>query len=80
MKGSGYTNHCPRCLRSKHIDINPGDRLALCGGIMEPKSIETNGGTQIIIHQCVQCNHQKRNKTSKEDDFNVILEIMHKQN
>ena len=28
MKGNGYTNHCPKCLWSKHVDINPGDRGA----------------------------------------------------
>lgn len=79
VKGNGYTNHCTRCLWSKHVDINPGDRLSLCGGIMEPKNIETDGDTRIIIHQCVQCNHQKRNKVSKEDDFEMILELMHAQ-
>lgn len=80
VKGNGYTNHCPRCLWSKHVDINPGDRLALCRGIMEPKSIETDSAIHIIVHQCVQCNYQKRNKVSKEDDFDIILEIMRKQN
>ncbi|MBI3634318.1 MAG: RNHCP domain-containing protein [Candidatus Yonathbacteria bacterium] len=80
VQGSGYTNHCPQCLWSKHVDINPGDRLALCGGIMEPKSVEVDGDTRIIIHQCVQCNYQKRNKISKEDNFDVILEIMRTRN
>ena len=80
VRGNGYTNHCPRCLWSKHVDINPGDRLALCGGIMEPKNIEIDGDTHIIIHQCVQCNHQKRNKISKEDDSDVVLGIMRTQN
>lgn len=80
VKGNGYTNHCPRCLWSKHVDINPGDRLALCGGIMEPKNIETEGDIHIIIHQCIQCNYQKRNRVSKEDDFDVILELMRTKN
>ncbi|MFA6992594.1 MAG: RNHCP domain-containing protein, partial [Candidatus Gracilibacteria bacterium] len=22
VKGDGYTNHCPKCLWSKHVDIN----------------------------------------------------------
>jgi len=26
VKGTGYTDHCPNCLWSKHMDINPGDR------------------------------------------------------
>jgi Zn finger protein HypA/HybF involved in hydrogenase expression len=32
VTGNGFTNHCPQCLWSKHVDIDPGDRLALCGG------------------------------------------------
>ncbi len=80
VKGNGYTNHCPHCLWSKHIDINPGDRLALCGGMMGAKSVETDGDTHIIVHQCIQCNYQKRNKVSKEDDFDVVLELMRAQN
>ena len=36
VNGSGYTNHCPRCLWSKHVDVNPGDRQATCQGFMEP--------------------------------------------
>ena len=33
----GYSsrNHCPNCLHSLHVDINPGDRANECGGIME---------------------------------------------
>src|SRR3989344_7796029 len=75
-KGSGYTNHCPRCLWSKHVDINPGDRLALCGGLMEPKKIETSSGEQTITHQCTLCKYIKKNKVSKDDNFDIILEIM----
>ena len=36
IEGNGYTNHCPNCLYSKHVDINPGDRKSTCGGIMAP--------------------------------------------
>lgn len=34
--GSSHRNHCPNCLASLHVDIEPGDREADCGGIMEP--------------------------------------------
>ena len=34
----GYTSrdHCPNCLCSKHVDINPGDREADCKGLLKP--------------------------------------------
>ena len=38
----GYTcrNHCPYCLHSKHVDINPGDRAETCHGTLEPIGLE----------------------------------------
>ena len=30
--GSDHRNHCPNCLSSLHLDIEPGDREADCGG------------------------------------------------
>lgn len=80
VKGSGYTNHCPRCLWSKHVDINPGDRLSPCGGMMDPKMVETVGKDNAIIHQCIKCNYIKKNKVSKMDGSNVILEVIRTQN
>ena len=34
---SDYTarDHCPLCLYSKHVDINPGDRANNCKGLMD---------------------------------------------
>ena len=43
VKGSGYTNHCSRCLWSKHVDVNPGDRQTTCQGFMEPVGVELKG-------------------------------------
>lgn len=73
--GSGYTNHCPKCLYSKHVDINPGDRLEACCGMMKPLSIESKGDEYIITHKCIKCGYEKRNKSSKNDDFATILKI-----
>ena len=33
-------DHCPYCLCSLHVDVNPGDRLAECHGILKPIDIE----------------------------------------
>ena len=38
--GDGYTNHCPKCLWSKHVDIMPGDRAEDCQGLMRPIDIK----------------------------------------
>lgn len=75
VKGAGYTNHCPRCFWSKHVDINPGDRQETCLGMMEPIGIEERGGEYIILHRCIKCGFEKKNKSSKDDDFEVLLRI-----
>ncbi len=71
--GDGYTNHCPVCLWSSHVDIHPGDRAALCKGLMEPVGLEVAGGAYDIIHRCIVCGYQKRNKTGPQDDIGSFL-------
>ena len=75
VTGDGYTNHCPECLYSKHVDINPGDRSALCGGLMKPMSAvhETDGYS--LIHQCKVCGAKRKNKASPHDDFESIVRL-----
>ncbi|MDO8510060.1 MAG: RNHCP domain-containing protein [bacterium] len=72
VKGSGYTNHCPACLWSKHVDVHPGDRLALCRGLMEPVAFEQERGKFVILHKCQKCGMQKKNKVDKNDDLSLM--------
>jgi len=73
--GNGYTNHCPKCLWCKHVDINPGDRAATCKGLMEPVDAALESEGYVILHRCVECGFERRNKAAKEDDFEMILEL-----
>ncbi len=75
VKGTGYTNHCPKCLWSKHVDINPGDRANNCGGMMKPTHLEIDHGEYVITHICEKCGYGKKNKASKNDDFDKLLEL-----
>lgn len=75
VAGRGFTNHCPKCLWSKHVDVNPGDRAAGCGGMMEPSRVEVDGDGYAITHRCVICGHEKKNKAAAEDDFEELLKI-----
>jgi len=75
VSGNGYTNHCPSCLYSKHVDINPGDRLSSCGGLMIPASFEIKRGEYVIIHRCLKCNFEKKNKLSEGDNLDVLLRL-----
>jgi hypothetical protein len=75
VRGDGYTNHCPKCLWSKHVDVNPGDRASSCGGLMKPVFVETERGEYLLVHQCEKCRYKKRNKTVPSDDFDEIVRI-----
>ena len=75
-EGSGYTNHCPSCLWSLHVDESvPGDRKSGCRGMMEPVSVTTKAGEYILIHKCKKCGKKTRNKASEADDFEAILSL-----
>ncbi len=73
--GSGYTNHCPRCLWSKHVDINPGDREADCGGMMRPVGLEIKGGRKVILHRCEKCGFERKNEAARDDDADELVRL-----
>ena len=73
--GNGYTNHCPKCLWSKHVDNNPGDRQSDCGGMMCPIAIEQNGSKFIITHKCEKCGKTIKQSASENDDIDAIIAI-----
>ena len=63
----GYSsrNHCPFCLWSLHVDINPGDRANECGGLMRPIRTEPDAKRGfIIIHKCEKCGEIRRNRAA----------------
>lgn len=80
VAGKGYTNHCPQCLWSKHVDINPGDRKATCLGLMQPIGGGRDHRGEYILHKCVVCGHQKRNKLSLDDSFDAFIKVIQKMN
>jgi rubrerythrin len=79
VKGTGYTNHCPNCLWSKHVDEEiPGDRQSTCGGLMEPIGVEQKGNEYVLLHRCQQCGKLMKNKSSPQDNFERLLELAQK--
>jgi DNA-directed RNA polymerase subunit RPC12/RpoP len=74
-----YTSrdHCPYCLTSLHIDINPGDRQNNCLGTLIPISVNyTNQKGYVITYKCEKCGKLHNNKSAKDDDLNTILSVM----
>ena len=68
-------DHCPYCLYSKHLDINPGDRLNKCQGLMKPIGVEKFKDTFKIIYKCQKCGENHKNICATDDDFNKIIEL-----
>jgi len=75
VDGNGYTNHCPRCMASKHVDNNPGDRACTCHGIMEPIGIEYRHGKEYVIQRCIKCGHTRPNKVDSSDNRDTVYLI-----
>lgn len=78
VKGDGYTDHCPRCLRSKHVDVNPGDRRSKCNGLMEPIGVEVKSDKYIIHYRCVKCRFEHRIKSAPDDNFDDIIKLVNR--
>ena len=69
VKGNGYTNHCPYCLWSKHVDINPGDRQEICKGLMKPINILMESDNFIIVQKCEKCGIERKIKADESDEI-----------
>lgn len=73
--GDGYTNHCPKCLWSKHVDVHPGDRAEQCGGMMKPTTIEGASPDYRIVHRCERCGFIRPNALHAHDNMHAVLAI-----
>lgn len=77
-RGNGYTNHCSECLYSIHVDIDPGDRLNSCGGLMEPIYVSYTNNNKYLVHKCLKCSFEKRNILNVNDSVEKMIQIQKK--
>ncbi len=78
VTGDGYTNHCPECLWSKHVDKFPGDREESCGGMMKPIDVFQKHGKWFVIQKCEKCGAEWTNHVRDEDNFDVVIKMSEK--
>jgi predicted RNA-binding Zn-ribbon protein involved in translation (DUF1610 family) len=79
----GYSsrNHCPFCLWSVHVDINPGDRANPCGAPMRPVRVETDPRKGfVIVHECTACGEIRRCRAAngadvQPDDVELLISL-----
>ena len=68
-------DHCPYCLYSKHVDINPGDRLNNCLGLLQPTGIEKFKDSYKIVYKCLKCNQTHKNVMASDDNMDLIIQL-----
>ncbi len=68
-------DHCPNCLYSKHVDINPGDRANKCCGLLVPVGIEKYKNTYKIIYKCSKCGQIHKNIMASDDNMEKIIDL-----
>lgn len=75
VKGDGYTNHCPNCLWSRHVDKNPGDRAEKCRGMLEPIGLTITGSKTRIHFRCQKCGMEKVFDARESDNQAALIEL-----
>jgi DNA-directed RNA polymerase subunit RPC12/RpoP len=84
LRNGSVRNHCPHCLHSVHVDVNPGDRASDCLGLLEPVGVDYDGKKGwIVVHRCAKCGVERRNKAALDDpeqpdDFEVVIALSKK--
>jgi hypothetical protein len=74
--GTAHRNHCPNCLWSRHVDVEPGDRASPCGSGMEPIAISVRGrGEWVLIHRCRGCDALVANRAAGDDNPLLLVKL-----
>lgn len=79
--GKSSRNHCPFCLCSLHVDVNPGDRANECRGLLRPVAAVTDPRKgYILLHKCEKCGKLLRNRAAHDaavqpDDMKLIIRL-----
>ena len=86
LSGVVNRNHCPYCLRSRHLDLHTaGDRLSACKSPMEPVGLtlkrnsnkygKEKGGELMLIHRCTACGKLSINRVAADDDADTLYDL-----
>ncbi len=74
--GTKNRNHCPFCLHSVHIDLEPGDRKNACMGVMPPiGKFYKPDGEEMLVHQCIKCKFIRKNRVAGDDSFELLEKL-----
>lgn len=85
LSGVNNRNHCPYCLRSRHLDLfEAGDRLSACKAEMIPvglalkktrKKYGADPGELMLVHLCAECGKASVNRIAADDIADTIFAV-----
>ncbi len=75
--GNGFTDHCPKCLYSKHVDVEPGDRASKCRGEMQPVERLMERDSVSISYKCMKCGQTKKVVVAPNDSMAVLENLFY---
>ena len=76
VTNGSYRNHCPFCLCSLHVDVNPGDRASQCRGLMKPIAVKADSRRGFVItHRCTVCGFTRNNRSQSDDDTELLIKL-----
>jgi DNA-directed RNA polymerase subunit RPC12/RpoP len=67
-RGRTARDHCPYCLKSRHVDDVPGDRANPCGGRMDPYEVIVRDQGVVIRYACTRCHAEKQVRAVLDGD------------
>ena len=74
--GTDHRNHCPNCMTSLHLDVEPGDRSANCGGLMDPVAVWVRkSGEWAVVHRCRRCGALSSNRVAADHNPMKLMSI-----
>lgn len=76
VAGNGYTDHCHKCLFSKHVDVMPGDRAESCKGLMKPVHSAYKDNCYRIYYICLKCGKERKFKSASNDNEELLLALL----
>ena len=68
-------DHCTSCLHGLHVDIQPGDRLNTCHGVLIPIGLQIKSGKQRIVFSCNTCSKKVFNTTAPDDNEEALIAL-----
>ncbi len=71
-------DHCNHCLYGVHVDINPGDRMNECKGLLKPVGLKIGNRKTQIVYECRACFEKVFCISALDDNKDEILKLVGK--